>query len=268
MKRRREFIALVCCAMVVWPLPAHAQQLEARTRLVRDTLEVQAETAASKITQFVGQIEAQLSSWSPRPIDEGRFIALKLMRETTAILELYLIDGAGKEQVRVSRVPIDLAATEKDNSRNPRFTEAMSNKFYFGPVYFRSASEACMTLSISDTVGEAAVRVAEISLKSIQDMMRATKVGQHGVAYVVDGHGHVFAHRDSGRVQEDFGRLDHVRSALARGVSPSTNAVQISHDTEDREVLVVYAQVAKRLGWLVFVELPTGEISTRSPMTK
>jgi Cache 3/Cache 2 fusion domain len=64
-------------------------------------------------------------------------------------------------------------------------------------------------LSISDTVGEVAVRVAEISLKSIQDTMRATKVGQHGIAYVVDGHGHVFAHPDSGRVQEDFGRLDH-----------------------------------------------------------
>src|SRR5262245_40421482 len=103
----REFIALVCAAMVVWPPPAHAQQLEAQTRLVRDSLEVQAETAASKITQFVGQIEAQLSSWSPRPIDQGRFNALKLMRETSAISELYLIDGAGKEQFRVSRVSIE-----------------------------------------------------------------------------------------------------------------------------------------------------------------
>jgi len=62
--------------------------------------------------------------------------------------------------------------------------------------------------------------------------------------------------------------LDHVRLALAGGVSPSTKAVQISHDIEGREVLVVYAQVAKRLGWSVFVELPTGEISTRTPMTK
>jgi len=137
-----------------------------RTAILR-RLEVQAETAASEITQFVGQIEAQLSSWSPRPIDQGRFNALKLMRETLAILELYLIDGAGKVQVRVSRIPIDLAATEKDNSRVPKFTEAMSNKFYYGPVYFRGASEACMTLSISDSMGEAAVRVAEMSLKSI-----------------------------------------------------------------------------------------------------
>ena len=79
----------------------------AQTRLVRVSLEVQAETIASKITQFIGQIEAQLSSWSPRPIDQGRFNALKLMRETSAISELYLIDGAGKEQFRVSRVSIE-----------------------------------------------------------------------------------------------------------------------------------------------------------------
>jgi len=48
-----------------------------------------------------------------------------------------------------------------------------------------------MTLSISDTVDKVAVRVAEISLKPIQDTMRAMKVVKHGVAYVVDGHGRV-----------------------------------------------------------------------------
>lgn len=37
----REFIALVCGARVVWPLPGHAQQMEARTWLVRGSLEVQ-----------------------------------------------------------------------------------------------------------------------------------------------------------------------------------------------------------------------------------
>jgi len=129
------------------------------------------------------------------PIDQGRFNAPKLLRETSAISEPYLIDGAGKEQLCISRIPIELAATQQDYSRNPKFTEAMPNKFYYGPVYFRGASEAFMTLSISGTGGEVAVRVAEI---------------------------------------------------------------QISHDIEGREVLMVYAPVTKGLGWLMFVELPTG----------
>jgi Cache domain len=262
--RHREFITLVVGAMVVWTLPAHAQQMEAQTQLVRGSLEVQAEAVASKIAQFIEKIEARLNSWSVRPITQGRINAMKLMHEMPAISELSLIDGAGKEVFRLSRIPIDLTAIEKNNARNPKFTEAMSNKVYYGPIYFRDASEACVTLSISDTVGEVVVRVAEISLKSIQDTMRAAKVGQSGVAYVVDGHGHVFAHPDRGRVQEDFGRLDHVRSALTPGVSPPAEAMQISHDIEGREVLV-YAQVAQHLGWLAFLELPTGEISVSTP---
>jgi hypothetical protein len=56
--------------------------------------------------------------------------------------------------------------------------------------------------------------------------------------------------------------------ARSTGVSPPAEAVQISHDIEGREVLVVYAPIAKRLGWLVFLELPTGEISLRTPLTK
>jgi len=31
---------------------------------------------------------------------------------------------------------IELAATEKNNSQDPKFTEAMPNKFYYGSVYF------------------------------------------------------------------------------------------------------------------------------------
>ena len=267
--KRCAFIALVCSAMVVWPLQGLAQQLEAQTRLVRRSLEVQAETAASKIAQFIGEIEVRLGPWSMQPTDhQMRMELLMLLRQAPAITEVAQINGAGKEKIRVARGPIDLATTEQDYSRNPKFTGAMANKVNYGPVYFRPTTEAFLTLSISSTLGEPGVRVAEISLKSVQDTMRATKVGNHGVAYVVDGYGHVFAHPDSGRVQEDFGRLDHVRSALTAGVGPPAEANLISRDIEGREVLVVYAPVAERLGWLVFLELPTGEISISPPLTK
>jgi hypothetical protein len=56
------------------------------------------------------------------------------------------------------------------------------------------------------------------------------------------------------------------RKTLA--ASTTAEAIQISHDIESHEVLVVYAQVAKRLGWLVFLELPTEEISISPPLTK
>jgi hypothetical protein len=265
--RWREFIWLLG-ATLGWSLSVQAQQLHERTRVLGDSLRVQAESAASKIVQFIGEIEGWLGPWSVQPTDtQMRMELLILLRQVPAITEVAQINGAGKEKIRVTRVPIELAATEQDYSQNPKFTGAITNKVYYGPVYFSPSSGAFMTLSISNALGEPGARVAEISLKSIQDTMRATKVGNHGVAYVVDGQGHVFAHPDIGRVQQDFSRLAHVRSARPTPTGPTAPAEggQIPHDIEGREVLAVYAPVSSPpLGWLVFVELPTGEISTRT----
>jgi hypothetical protein len=92
-----------------------------------------------------------------------------------------------------------------------------------------------MTLSLAGTRPDAGVSVVEINLKLIQDMVSATKVGDHGIAYVVHANGRVIAHSDSSLVQRDFSNLAQVING--------------------REVLAVYAPVVP-LGWLVFVELP------------
>jgi hypothetical protein len=98
-----------------------------------------------------------------------------------------------------------------------------------------SRPEPYMTLSLAGTRPDAGVSVVEINLKLIQDLVSATKVGDHGIAYVVDANGRVIAHSDSSLVQSDFSNLAQVING--------------------REVLAVYAPVVP-LGWLVFVELP------------
>ena len=73
-----------------------------------------------------------------------------------------------------------------DLSNEPKFTEAVKNKVYYGPVYFRRESEPYMTLSLAGTRRDAGVSIAEVNLKLIWDVVSRIKVGERGQAYVVD----------------------------------------------------------------------------------
>jgi hypothetical protein len=89
------------------------------------------------------------------------------------------------------------------------------------------------------------------------DIVQQTKVGDHGVAYVVDAEGRVIAHPDSSVAKSlrDASSLAQVQEART---TPSTGSVRMARDMNDKEVVVAYARVAGT-GWLVFVELPIGE---------
>src|SRR5262244_3086220 len=153
-----------------------------------------------------------------------------------------------------------------DLSNDPKFTEAVARKVYYGPVYFRRESEPYMTLAIAGTRRDAGVSVAEVNLKLIWDVVSQIKVGERGHAYVVDAQGRLIAHPDISLVlrNTDMSKLAQVRAARA-GASGGTDTsdkpsetVQEAENIEGRKVLTAYAQVAP-LGWLMFVELPAEE---------
>ena len=157
---------------------------------------------------------------------------------------------------------MDVVASGTDFSKEPKFTEAVARKVYYGPVYFRRESEPYMTLAIAGTRRDAGVSVAEVNLKLIWDVVSQIKVGERGHAYVVDAQGRLIAHPDISLVlrNTDMSRLAQVSAArAATGASGgASERVQESEDISGRKVLTAYAPVAP-LGWLVFVELPATE---------
>src|SRR5712672_101196 len=222
----------------------------------------QAEAAAAKIGQFIKEIESQLGwttqlPWSAGSIEQRRFDALRLLRQVPAITELAQLDASGKERLRVSRLAMDVVASGTDFSNDPKFTEAVARKVYYGPVYFRRESEPYMTLAIAGTRRDAGVSVAEVNLKLIWDVVSQIKVGERGHAYVVDAQGRLIAHPDISLVlrNTDMSKLAQVRAA--RG-EVTGGEVQEAEDIQGQKVLTAYAPVAP-LGWLLFVELPSQE---------
>src|SRR5258705_2157430 len=191
----------------------------------------QAEAAAAKISQFIKEIESQLGwttqlPWSAASIQDRRFDALRLLKQVPAITELAQVDSTGKERLRVSRLAMDGIDGGGDFSKEPKFTEAVARKVYYGPVYFRRESEPYMTLSVAGTRKDGGVSIAEVNLKLIWDVVSQIKVGERGHAYVVGSGGRLIAHPDISLVlrNTDISKLPQVQAALARQAALSEQA--------------------------------------------
>jgi hypothetical protein len=136
------FLAVVCVALLTNGLSEIWFSFqEHKVSLIRIQRE-QAEAAAAKISQFIKEIESQVGwttqlPWSAGTIDQRRFDGLRLLRQVPAITELSQLDATGREQLRVSRLAMDVVASKADFSKDPKFAEAIAHKVYYGPVYFR-----------------------------------------------------------------------------------------------------------------------------------
>src|SRR6202023_2300881 len=258
------FLAVVCVALLssglseVW-----FSYQEHKASLIRIQHE-QAEAAAAKIGQFIKEIESQIGwttqlPWAAGALEQRRFDALRLLRQVPAITELAQLDAAGREQLRVSRLAMDVVGSGTDYSKDAKFTQAVAHKIYYGPVYFRRESEPYMTLAMAGARRDAGVSVAEVNLKFIWDVVSQIKVGERGQAYVIDAESRLIAYPDISQVlrNTDTSRLAQVKAARA-GVSGEPQDVQVAQDLRGRTVLTAYAPVPP-LNWLVFVELPRAE---------
>ncbi len=224
---------------------------------------------ASRIEDFIKEIERQIG-WTTQPqlgapaaaMYQRRVDYLRLLRQVLAITEISHLDAEGKEQLRVSRLAMDVTGSGIDFSHEPEFIEAKAGKVYHGPVKFRKESEPYMTIAIAGSGKDAGVTVAAVNLKFIWDVVSQIKIGKAGHAFVVDAQGVLIAHPDISLVLQKttFAGLEQVKSALAAPPTPGERREQvtIAHDPKGRSVMTAYATIAS-LRWSVFVEQPLEE---------
>jgi signal transduction histidine kinase len=226
-----------------------------------------ARAAAAKIEDFIKDIERQIG-WTTQPqlgpraaqLAQRRVDYLRLLRQAPAITEISHLDGEGKEQLRLSRLAMDVVGSGLDASREPKFRQARAGRIYYGPVYFRKESEPYMTIAIGAAGQDAGVTVAEVNLKFIWDVVSQMKVGKAGQAFVVDGQGTLIAHPDISLVLQKttLAELAQVKAALAASGGGEAEEVTLARDLKGERILTAQAAIV-RLRWSVFVEQPLEE---------
>jgi signal transduction histidine kinase/HAMP domain-containing protein len=219
--------------------------------------------AATRIEQYISDIEHQLG-WTAlpqvgtgaNPVEQRRYEYLKLLRQAPAITEVVWIDASGREQLRVSRLAMDVVGSATDFTKDPKYAGVTAGKTWYSPVYFRKETEPYMTISRPAGGAGGGITIAEVNLKFVWEVVSRIQIGSAGLAYVVNSDGTLIAHPDISLVLQktDLFKLAHV-AAAARGEG---EGAPIARNLKGEEVLTAHAGIPT-LNWTVFVELPLAE---------
>ena len=222
-----------------------------------------AASAASRIELYIKDIEEQID-WTAPPvattdhsIEQRRLEYLKLLRHVPAISDVIWVDEKGLEQLRVSRLSMDLKGAKTDLSHDPGVIAAKSANAYFSPVHFRNETEPYLTIAKRAGAG-GGVTLAEVNLKFIWDVISQMHIGKTGLAYATDTAGTLIAHPNISLVLQKTKLNRFAQDAEASGSNDGSFTSAIALNLAGEEVLTAHAPI-NTLDWRVYVELPTAE---------
>ncbi|OKO70741.1 adenylate/guanylate cyclase domain-containing protein [Bradyrhizobium sp. NAS96.2] len=221
-----------------------------------DAMSEKADATAKHIEQSISDLERQIS-WvtraSSNTIELRRADYAQLLGQVPAVNQLTLINGQGREMLRLSRQTVTVNSNA-DLSRDLRFTEAVERGTAYAPAYFRD-ERPYMSIGEQHSGFNAGVTVAEIDLRFLNDYFGDSQVGRTAFAYVVDAKGRVLASSSKGpEVGKDLAALPQVAAVLSSNGRPIASGKDV-----DGNAVLTTAISAPNLGWHVFYEQPTSQ---------
>ncbi|PDT73110.1 adenylate/guanylate cyclase domain-containing protein [Bradyrhizobium sp. C9] len=221
-----------------------------------DAMSEKADATAKRIEQSIADLERQIS-WvtraSSNTIELRRADYAQLLGQVPAVNQLTLINGQGREMLRLSRQTVTLNSNA-DLSRDLRFTEAVERGTAYAPAYFRD-ERPYMSIGEQHSGFNAGVTVAEIDLRFLDDYFGDSQVGRTAYAYLVDAKGRVLASSSKGpEIGKDLAALPQVAAVLSRSGRPIASGKDV-----DGNAVLTTATAAPDLGWHVFYEQPTAQ---------
>jgi class 3 adenylate cyclase/HAMP domain-containing protein len=221
-----------------------------------DAMDEKAESTARRIEQSISELERQIS-WVTRAsavkLEDHRADYAQLLNQVPAVSQLSLLNGQGREILRLSRTAIALN-TGADLSRDTRYTETVARGVSYSAADFRG-SRPLMSIAVSHSGLNAGVTVADVDLRFLSDFLGDAQLGKFGFAYVVDPHGKVLASSTKGPdVARDVSALPQVESLVKTGREAKASGTDV-----DGHAVLTAADAIPKLGWFVLFEQPTAQ---------
>ncbi len=227
-----------------------------------DAMGEKAEATARRIERSISELERQIS-WvtrasaiakdnPTRTLENHYAYYVQLLNQVPAINQLSLLDGQGREQLRLSRTTI-VRGSGADLSRDVQMTETFARGVSYAPAFFRGV-RPFMSIAVSHS-GADDVTLAEIDLRLLSDFFGDAQVGKVGFAYLIDLKGQVLASSAKGPdVARDLSKLPQVAAILR----PDRRELASGTD-DDRHAVLTASNAVPKLGWFVFFEQPTAQ---------
>jgi signal transduction histidine kinase len=219
--------------------------------LLDRALSEKAQTTVRRIQQSIEDMERQISfatRASATTVDQRRSDYLLLLQQVGSIERLVQLDGAGIEQLRVTRTEV-VVGSGMDYSSNPRFAAARGQAIWLSPVYF-DGLDPFVSIAMPHAGRDAGSTVAEVNLRFLSGLIDPAQIGADYEAYVVGVSGRLLAHSDPTRHPgTSLAELPQVVASMESASMPA----KFGRDPDGRSVLTASAPVAG-LGWRVFFE--------------
>ena len=185
-----SFVAVVAVALVTNSAIDIWFSYSEQKRLLIGIQREQAESAAAKIAQFVGEIERQIGWLAQLPQgaitrEDLRIDAIRLLRLAPAIAEVAQLERGARAVARVA----PRGGRDRQQGRplaHRGVPRRQGGRRVLRPGLFLPRDRAVHDAGARGPGSDPAVTVAEVNLRFIWDLVSEIKVGASGNAYVVD----------------------------------------------------------------------------------
>jgi methyl-accepting chemotaxis protein len=180
-----------------------------------------------------------------RKLAEGRFNTI------------YFTDGTGAMTFTTDPNQIGVSAADMT-----WYTEAMKGNSYISNATVDEVTRQpfiyVSTPVLDQNQKPAAVIGAKMDLNYMQQLVKEAKIGEHGIAYIVDKNGIVLAHRDfKEKVLSVYNAAEN-KIKGAQNIVDGISGATIYTDDKGNEVYGVFTQIPSS-GWGLITELPVSE---------
>lgn len=196
--------------------------------------------------------------------DERQQVLAALLGLQPAFRQLVLMDVEGQTWAKASRLSQTASGQLGDQLKGAVQTRIRQHKKYVGPVHIDPVTYEPLVLiavAVTGVYGDfQGVLAAEVNLKFIWDLVDQLKVGETGLAYVVDGRGNLIAFRDIGRVLkgENVERLEMVHAFTRHPSAALATGTRLYSGITGATVVGTYVSLGTP-DWAVVTEMPWAE---------